>query len=182
MRRVGVLLAILAVVGSAGSVPAQSGAPGLIKLSFCTGDGNLQIFGDLQIVDDIYFYGDVGCVVEGGSGYAYPMHVETIIFASTVGPAGACGPTGVEAPLQNLRMRVKMTLTLEGKTYTAVRTLHGSSSGDFPGSTIDGKVRDPVGVVALGSFRFEPFPGFYCAHHPSYLRLWDVVLAPTAVA
>jgi len=69
----------------------------------------------------------------------------------------------------------------EGKTYTAVRTWLGHSTGNFPGSNIQGQVRDPVGLVnlGLGRFRLEPFATFYCAQDFSYIRLWDIVLGPS---
>lgn len=177
MRRGIVALSIMTLVVAAGIGPARSERPKLLKFDYCTGDGRLQIFDLGPVGDDIYINGDIGCL-QAGSGYSHPMHVEAIIGASTVATAGDCGPNGTAGPLTNLRMRVKMTLSYAGKTYTAVRAWTGQSSGNFPGSNINGRVRDPIGVVALGSFRLEPFPSFYCAFDFSYIRLWDVVMGP----
>jgi hypothetical protein len=179
LRRM-LLLAIIAVVGLAGVVPARSAGPKLVTIHFCTGDGRLQIFDLGPVADDINLNGDIGCQVEGSTG-SYPMHVEAIIGASTVAAAGDCGPNGV-GPLTGLRMRMKMTLKYEGNIYRAIRTWTGKSAGDFPGSNIDGNVRDPIGVVKLGRFRLEPFPGWYCSSYFSYIRLWGVLMAPSPIA
>ena len=180
MRRARWLLpAVMAVVVLAGIVPAHSARPKLLTLSFCTGDGRLQIIDFGAVGDDVWFLGRVGCLIAGGDGQAYPVDVEAIPTVSTVGYAGAC-TDGIEAPLEKLRMRVKLTLTMGKKTYTSVRTLSGGSDGNFPGSNINGRVTDPTGYVGMGRFRFEPFASWYCASDFSYLRLYDVVFGPAA--
>ena len=177
MRRRAWALIVLALVGLAGIIPARGEQPVLVTFSFCTGDGPLQIFDTGPVADDIFLLGDIGCLVEGGSNSAIPVHVETVIGASTVATAGDCGGGGL-GQLTGLRMRVKMTFRYKGRNYTAVRTWTGRSSGDFPGSNINGLVRDAVGVAKLGRFRLEPFPGWYCSYQESYIRLWNVVIGP----
>ncbi len=178
MRRKGLLLAVMLMVGTAGMVPARSGPGGFLTFDYCTGDGFMQIFSytGSTPIDDVFLVGDVGCY---RNGHAYPVHIDTIPAASTVGAAGGCGPDGVEAPLKGLRLRTKMVLTYGGKKYNVVRTWTGSSTGDFPGSNIAGRVRDPSGVVALGRFRFEPNPSFYCAYDLVSIRMWDIVVGPS---
>jgi hypothetical protein len=180
MRRGTWLMAILALAVLAGIVPARSAGSELLTFSFCTGDGRLQIFDNGPLADDISLFGDIGCLPEGAT-RSVPMHVEAIIGASTVGTAGACGGDGTEAPLEKLRMRMKMTVTYKGRTHIAIRTWAGHSTGDFPGSNIVGQVRDPAGLVnlGLGKFRLEPFATFYCAQDFSYIRLWNIVMGPS---
>ena len=175
MRRFRLALVTMLVL-AAGMLPARS-LPGIITFAFCNGDGNMQIFGWTP-QDDVWLQADIGCSQNGGPS-TVPMHIETIIGASTVGAAGGCGEDGVEGPLKFLRLRTTMTIQYAGQKHTALRTWTGNSTGTFPGSWIVGKVRDPSGTVALGDFRLEFFPGWYCAYGGVYVRLWNLQIGPS---
>ena len=178
MRKRLVMPAVMLLAVMAGIVPATGAGP-VQRYSYCSGDGYIQILGDISSgTDDVWLRGHVGCSLNPGN-WSWPMDIETILGTSTVGAAGACGADGVEGPLKDLRLRTTMKLTEGTKTHTAVRTWWGYSTGNFPGSNITGTVRDPSGAVVMGGFRLEFYPDFYCAYDLVSIRMWDVAIGPS---